>query len=63
LLHLVGFLYYFTYIDDARSKTNRQQFIFLYNALQIKIAPHIFHNSELLINMICKTKYLPYYIC
>ena len=23
LLHLVGFLYYFTYIDDARSKTNQ----------------------------------------
>ena len=23
LLHLVGFLYYFTYIDDARSNTNQ----------------------------------------
>ena len=23
LLHLVGFLYYFTYIDDARSNTNK----------------------------------------
>jgi hypothetical protein len=26
LLHLVGFLYYFTYIDDARSNTNQVNF-------------------------------------
>ena len=27
MLHLVGFLYYFTYIDDVRSNTNQVNFV------------------------------------
>jgi heme/copper-type cytochrome/quinol oxidase subunit 4 len=42
LLHLVGFLYYFTYIDDARSNTNQIVYnlfnLFIYGLFDVAVA-------------------------
>jgi len=53
LLHIIGFLYYFTYIDDARSNTN-QEFISLWISEIIVMPPALIISAGISsISVIC----------